>query len=68
MYPARRIVARMDFSIELRVPRRLARATWVADWLRNLAAVIERGDVPRAQGTGTPLGERADPQAGYPAG
>lgn len=64
MFSTRRVIARLDFAIELAVPRRLARAAWVADWLRHLATVIERGDSPRSeQGAGARVEQSANEQA-----
>ena len=47
MHPPRRLIARVDLTFEISEPRIVARAAWVADWLRRVARAIERGDLPR---------------------
>jgi len=47
MRPPRRLIARVDLTLEISEPRIVARAAWVADWLRRVARAIERGDLPR---------------------
>lgn len=42
----RRVIARIDFAVELAVPPRIVRAARIAAWLRHLAAIIEGGDSP----------------------
>jgi hypothetical protein len=49
----RRLIARFDVSLEISEPRALARAAWVADWLRRVARAIERADLPRDTRTGS---------------
>jgi len=47
MLAPREVIARFDFSIEIPVPRRIAKSMRTAAWLRRLADVIEQGDSPR---------------------
>ena len=47
MHSPRRLIARIDLTFEISEPRIVARASWVADWLRRVARAIERGDLPR---------------------
>jgi hypothetical protein len=47
MHSPPRLIARIDVSLEIREPHWAARSAWIADWLRRVARVIERGDLPR---------------------
>ena len=41
-----RVIARFDLVFDFALPPRTARAARIAEWLRNLATVIEGGDSP----------------------
>jgi hypothetical protein len=61
MRPARRLIARIDVTFEISEPRLVARAAWIADWLRRVARVIERGDLPRGAHAGAAPGTTTPP-------
>jgi hypothetical protein len=68
MHPPRRLIARFDVTLEIAEPRWVVRSIWIADWLRRVARVIERGDLPRRAGVGSPLAEPKSPTPGADAG
>jgi hypothetical protein len=63
--------ARIDLRLHLQLPPVLPGSRCIAEWLRRLAAVIERGDSPHSAGASATLSlgvTRAPPADGRPDG